>query len=96
MLLWYVPAPDEALLISSSKRQRLDTGFRVITGRRAFVVPIMQKARVLSLALHEVEVVEDCITSQGIHLNVRPASTGMACCDAARRALYSRDGLSYQ
>ena len=71
MLLWYVPAPDEALLLSSSKRQRLDTGFRIITGRRAFVVPIMQKARVLSLALHEVEVVEDCITSQGIHLNVR-------------------------
>ena len=76
MLFWYVPAPDEALLISGSKRPKLDSqqpdkGFRIITGRGSFVFPIRQKARILSLALREIEIAEDCITSQGIHLNVR-------------------------
>jgi uncharacterized membrane protein YqiK len=88
MLFWYAPAPDEALLISGSKRQQPDTGFRIVTGHGAFVMPLRQKARVLSLALREVEIVQDCITSQGIHLNVRavaafkvggdPASIGNA------------------
>ena len=96
MLLWYVPAPDEALLLSSSKRQRLDTGFRIITGRRAFVVPIMQKARVLSLELHEVEVVEDCITSQGIHLNVRSVAAFKIGDDPASIAAAARRFLSAQ
>jgi len=71
MLFWYVPAPDEALLISGSKHQRLDTGFRIVIGRGSFVLPIKQKARILSLALREVEIVEDCVTSQGVHLKVR-------------------------
>jgi uncharacterized membrane protein YqiK len=71
MWLWYVPAPDEALLISGSKHQALDTGFRIVTGRGSFVVPVKQKARILSLALREVEIVADCVTSQGIHLKVR-------------------------
>jgi len=71
MWLWYVPAPDEALLISGSKRQALDAGFRIVTGRGIFVWPVRQKARILSLALREVELAEDCITSQGIRLNVR-------------------------
>jgi regulator of protease activity HflC (stomatin/prohibitin superfamily) len=70
MLFWYVPAPDEALLISGSKRQQLAEGFRIVTGHSCFVLPIKNKVRVLSLALREVEIVEDCITSQGIHLNV--------------------------
>jgi uncharacterized membrane protein YqiK len=99
MLLWYIPAPDEALLISGSKDQPPETGFRIVTGRRSFVLPIKQKARVLSLALREAEIVEDCITSQGIHLNIRsiaafkigddPASIA----SAARRFLSAQDRI---
>ena len=99
MLLWYIPSPDEALLISGSNRQQPETGFRIVTDRRAFVLPIKQKARVLSLALREVEIVEDCITSQGIALNVRaiaalrigddPASIA----SAARRFLSAQDRI---
>ncbi len=99
MLLWYVPAPDEALLISGSKHQQPDTGFRIVTGRGSFVWPIKQKARILSLALREVEIVEDCVTSQGVHLNVRsvaafkigndPASIA----DAARRFLSAQNRM---
>ena len=46
MFLWCVPAPDEALLISGSKRQP-GTGFRIVTGRGSFVLPINRKARIL-------------------------------------------------
>ena len=42
-----------------------------MTGHGSFVVPVKQKARVLSLALQEAEIVEDCIPNQGIRLNVR-------------------------
>src|SRR5215469_1693322 len=71
MWLWRVPAPDEALLISGSKHQWQDTGFRIVTGRGCFVMPVKHKARIFSLALREVEIVQDCLTSQGIRLNVR-------------------------
>ena len=53
MFFWHVPAPDEALLISGSKHQPQDTQFRIVIGHGSFVLPIMQKARILSLALRE-------------------------------------------
>src|ERR1017187_7464004 len=99
MLFWHVPAPNEALLISGSKRRDTDTQFRIVTGHGSFVMPVKQKARLLSLALQEAEIVEDCITSQGIRLNVRavaafkigddPASIA----NAARRFLSEQDRM---
>lgn len=90
MFLWYVPAPDEALLISGSRRRQPDAEFRIVTGRGVFLVPFKHKARILSLALREIELLEDCVTSQGVHLNVRsvaafkigndPASIANAAC----------------
>jgi flotillin len=47
MLLWQVPAPDEALLISGSKHKEGATQFRIVTGHGAFVLPIKQKGRLL-------------------------------------------------
>ena len=90
MFLWYVPAPDEALLISGSRHRQQDTEFRIVIGRGSFVLPFKHKARILSLALREIELLEDCVTSQGVHLNVRsvaafkigndPASIAHAAC----------------
>ncbi|MFF2849408.1 SPFH domain-containing protein [Streptomyces sp. NPDC058001] len=71
MLFWQVPAPNEAMLISGSKRQVQDTQFRIVTGHGSFVMPVKQKARMLSLALREAEIAEDCVTQQGIRLAVR-------------------------
>ncbi|OON78052.1 SPFH domain-containing protein [Streptomyces tsukubensis] len=71
MLFWHVPAPNEAMLISGSKRQAQDTQFRIVTGHGSFVLPVKQKARMLSLALREAEITEDCVTQQGIRLGVR-------------------------
>lgn len=96
MFFWRVPAPNEALLISGSKRQREDTQFRIVTGHGSFVMPIKQKARALSLALQEAEIVEDCITNQGIRLNVRAVAAFKVGDDPASIANAARRFLSEQ
>ena len=93
MFFWHVPAPNEALLVSGSKHRRQVTQFRIVTGHGCFVMPIKQRARVLSLALQEAEIVEDCITNQGIRLNVRAVAAfkvgddPVSIANAARRFL---------
>ena len=99
MLFWHVPAPNEALLISGSRRKEQDTQFRIVTGHGCFVLPIKQKARFLSLSLQEAEIAEDCITTQGIRLHIRaiaafkigddPASIA----NAARRFLAEQNNM---
>jgi flotillin len=96
MFFWRVPAPNEALLISGSKRRREDTQFRIVTGHGCMVLPIKQKARVLSLALNETEIVEDCITNQGIKLNVRAVAAFKVGDDPASIANAARRFLSEQ
>jgi uncharacterized membrane protein YqiK len=96
MLFWHVPAPNEALLISGSKRHRDGTQFRIVTGHGSFVVPVKQKARVLSLALNEAEIVEECITNQGIRLNVRAVAAFKVGDDQASIANAARRFLSEQ
>src|SRR5450631_1003928 len=71
MFGYRVPAPDEAMLISGGRQGRNGAPFRVVTGHGAFVVPFFRKARYLSLAMSESEVAEQCVTKQGISLNVR-------------------------
>jgi flotillin len=96
MFFWRVPAPNEALLISGSKRRREDTQFRIVTGHGSFVMPVKQKARALSLALREAEIVEDCITNQGIRLNVRAVAAFKVGDDPASIANAARRFLSEQ
>jgi len=99
MLFWHVPAPNEALLISGSKRHREGTEFRIVTGHGSFVIPVKQKARILSLALQEAEITEDCITNQGIRLNVRAVAAfkvgddAVSIANAARRFLSEQDRM---
>jgi flotillin len=99
MFFWHVPAPNEALLISGSKRNNQATQFRIVTGHGCFVTPVKQKARVLSLALREAEIVEECITSQGIRLNVRAVAAfkvgddQASIANAARRFLAEQDRM---
>lgn len=99
MLFWHVPAPNEALLISGSKRQAQDTQFRIVTGHGSFVMPVKQKARILSLALREAEITEDCVTQQGIRLNVRAVTVFkvgddfVSIANAARRFLAEQERM---
>jgi uncharacterized membrane protein YqiK len=72
MLFWHVPKPNEAILVSGSKHR--DPGgpqFRIVTGHGCFVLPIKQRANILSLALREAEIVEECVSKQGIRLQMR-------------------------
>ena len=99
MLFWHVPAPNEALLISGSKRHKDATQFRIVTGHGSFVMPVKQRARVLSLALREAEITEECITNQGIRLNVRAVAAfkvgddSVSIANAARRFLAEQDKM---
>jgi hypothetical protein len=86
---WQVPAPDQALLISGSKHRDAATQFRIVTGHGAFVIPIKQKSTMLSLALREAEILEQCVTSQGIPLDCgrsRSSRSGRHPVDRQRRA----------
>jgi flotillin len=99
MFFWHVPAPNEALLISGSKRRNEATQFRIVTGHGCFVVPVKQQARMLSLALQEAEIVEECITNQGIRLNIRAVAAfkvgddQASIANAARRFLAEQDRM---
>jgi flotillin len=99
MLFWHVPAPNEALLISGSRRKGDETQFRIVTGHGTLVIPIKQKARILSLSLHEAEIAEECVTTQGIRLHIKAVAafkigddpTSIA--NAARRFLAEQDRM---
>ena len=71
MLGYRVPAPDEAMLVSGGRYGRNGAPFRVVTGHGAFILPFFRKVRYLTLAMNEAEVSEQCVTKQGITLNVR-------------------------
>jgi flotillin len=99
MFFWHVPAPNEALLISGSKRKGAPTQFRIVTGHGSLVVPVKQKARILSLSLHEAEIAEECVTTQGIRLRIRAVAAfkigddDASIANAARRFLSEQDRM---
>src|SRR3974390_1236379 len=66
-----VRAPDEAMLISGRGGGAQGAPFKVVIGHGAFVLPFFRKVRYLTLAMCESEVAEQCVTRQGISLNVR-------------------------
>jgi flotillin len=71
MFGYRVPAPDEAMLISGGKFGMKGAPFRVVIGHGAFATPVFRKVRYLTLSMQEAEVAEQCVTKQGITLNVR-------------------------
>src|SRR5215831_11954400 len=71
MLGYRVPRPDEAMLISGGKYGMSGAPFRVVTGHGAFVLPFFRRTNFLTLSMSEAVVSEQCVTKQGITLNVR-------------------------
>jgi flotillin len=71
MFGYHVPAPDQAMLISGGKSKGSEAPFRVVTGRGAYVVPMFRKVRFITLSMAESEVQENCVTKQGIALQVK-------------------------
>lgn len=71
MLGYYVPEPDEAMLISGKKSDVGGGPFDVVVGHGRWVLPLFRKVRFLSMAMHEAQIREVCVTTQGIQLDVR-------------------------
>ncbi len=69
MFGWHVPRPDQAMLVSGGRSGSLP--FRIVTGHGAFVVPLRSKVNYLTLSMQEAEVAEECVTKQGIAVNVK-------------------------
>lgn len=100
MFGYRVPAPNEALLISGG-RPSTDSGlaFRIIVGRGAFVMPIVRKASLLTLAMREANVDEQCVSQQGISLRVsaviafKVGSDDPSIAAAAQRFLSNQDQM---
>jgi uncharacterized membrane protein YqiK len=100
MFGYRVPAPDQALLISGGKSGRDGTPFKVVTGHGAFVGPLFRHASFLTLAMREAEVAEQCVTQQGITLEVRAViafkvgNDPESIVNAAQRFLSDQDQMS--
>jgi len=100
MFGYRVPAPNEALLISGG-RPSGDGGlaFRIVVGRGAFVMPIVRKASLLTLAMREANVDEQCVSQQGIALRVsaviafKVGSDDPSIAAAAQRFLSNQDQM---
>ena len=100
MFGWHVPRPDQAMLVSGSRRAHDDLPFRIVTGHGAFVFPIRSRVSFLTLSMQEAEVAEECVTKQGIAVQVRAVIAfkvggdfeGIA--SAAQRFLGTEDKMS--
>ena len=100
MFGYRVPRPDEAMLISGGKTGRSGTPFKVVTGHGAFVTPAFRHASFLTLSMREAEVAEQCVTKQGIALQVRAViafkvgNDPESIVNAAQRFLSDQDQMS--
>ena len=74
---WRIAEPDEALIISGFRPHGPpegageSMGFRIVTGRGAFVIPGVTMVRTLSLEAHESEISVPCVSQQKITLDLR-------------------------
>jgi flotillin len=71
MFGWHIPSPDEAMLISGAKGRGDVAPFKIVKGHGAFVFPLRSKVSFLTLSMQEAEVLEPCVTQQGITLTVK-------------------------
>jgi flotillin len=105
MFLFKVAEPNEALIISGLRAHHGTTGdaaglgFKIVVGKGAFYVPGFQKVRHLSLDIHETELDLECVTGQGIRINVKAvviykiADDYASIANAARRFLDQEDQM---
>lgn len=79
-MIYRVAEANEALIITGARAHSgkegdiggaAHTGFKIIVGKGAFVIPFVQKARKLGLRAHKTDVQVDCVTKQGIQVRVR-------------------------
>ncbi len=75
-LMWRVAEPNEALIISGLRNNASgdsddNLGFRIVTGKGTLVIPGVQTVRRMTLDLREADLAIECVTHQGIPLQIR-------------------------
>ncbi len=99
MFFYRIPAPNEAMVVSGSKRGTDGGQFRIVTGRGSFVLPWKNRARWLSLDLREALISESCVTKLRIPLTVEAVAVfkvgddNSSIANAARRFLDQQQGM---
>lgn len=105
--MWRVPDPNKAMIISGlrdrgPKGTAESMGFRIVTGKGAFVIPGVQAVRYLGLNLHEASLEVHCVSSQSIPVIVRGsviykvADDFPSIANAARRFLGQEERMDQQ
>ncbi len=113
--MWKVAEPNEALIISGRKTKdgpRSQDGsvegatesmkFRIVTGTGVFVIPGLQTVRKLKLNLVETPLIIDCVTKQGIKVDIKASvifkigDTNVMIANAARRFLDQQEMMESQ
>jgi flotillin len=70
--MWRVAEPNQALVISGLRYGTSDEmGFKVVCGSGTLVMPGLQRVRTLDLSLHEAPLAVDCVTQQGIKVQIQ-------------------------
>src|SRR4051812_25318463 len=105
MFLYKVAEPNEALIISGLRAHAgpegdaAGLGFKIVVGKGAWTLPLLQKVRRLSLDIHEAELNLECVTTQGIRVGVKAvviykiADDFASIANAARRFLAQEDQM---
>lgn len=70
MLPYRIAEPNEALIITGARAQQGETDYKIVVGHGVWVMPFFRKARTLGLNAHQVQIIEDCVTKQGIPVKV--------------------------
>lgn len=100
--MWRVAEPNEALIISGKRDRRADPEgprFKIVTGGGTFVLPGVQAVRKLHLDLNEADLAIDCVTTQGIPVQVKGVvifkvgDQEQLISNAARRFLAKQDSM---
>ena len=72
MFFYRIPQPNEAMLVAGRRHGGPEgPGFKIVVGQGSFVVPPFKRAYFLDMSLHEAELAEDCVSTQGIPLRVQ-------------------------
>lgn len=65
---YHIAEPNEALVVAGAGAPA--DGFRIAVGRGVIAWPVLNKVRSLDLSAHEAKLEVDCVTQQGIHVEV--------------------------
>lgn len=100
MFFYRIAEPNEALIVSGARATKDGaTDYKIVVGHGVWVMPVFRKARTLGLRAHQVEVVENCVTTQGVPVIIqgvvvfKVGSDPASIANAAQRFMENEDDM---